>query len=331
MAEHFALVTGAGGEMGHLLIPMLRARGFHVIGLDLVELPATLREQCDETIEASILDVDVLAELFRRRPPGYVFHLAAVLSRKAEADPDLAHRVNVEGTYNLLKLCSRPDAGDPVRLVFPSSIAVYGLPDGSVKREAGALKETEWTVPGGVYGCNKLYCELLGAHLQRSKGAPDFRSIRLPGLISADTLPTGGTTDYAPQMIHSAAQHKPYEAFVEADTRLPFMTMPDAVDALIRLALAENARLTTRAYNIRGFSSTAAEIRAEVLKHYPDAEIGFEPDPLLQSLVDSWPADVDDSLARRDWGFSPTHGLSQALADYLVPAMKRRYAAAASS
>ena len=328
MAQSIALVTGAGGEMGHLLIPALRAQGIDVIALDLVKLPESIREQCVEITAASILDGAVLDDLFRRHAPAYVFHLAAVLSRKAEAEPDLAHRVNVDGTVNLFKLCHQPGAATAVRFLFPSSIAVYGLPNARVKTEAGAVKETEWTVPSGVYGCTKLYCELLGAHLRRSKGMPDFRSIRFPGLISAATLPAGGTTDYAPEMIHAAAQNRAYKCFVLRDTRLPFMTMPDAVDALIRLALADADQLTACAYNVRGFSSKAAEIRSEVLKHYPDAEIGFEPDPVRQALVDSWPGDVDDSLAQKDWGFCPKHGLSQAMADYLVPAMQKRYATA---
>jgi len=327
MAKRTAFVTGAGGEMGHLLIPQLRELDFDVVALDLVALPDAIRALCVETIEGSILDVAALEGVFQRHSPTHVFHLAAVLSRKAEADPDLAHRVNVDGTYNLFKLCDEPYAEEPVRFLFPSSIAVYGLPSAAVKKQAGALRETEWTVPDGVYGCAKLYCELFGARLQRSKGRPDFRSIRFPGLISADTLPTGGTTDYAPEMIHAAAQGKPYDCFVLRDTRLPFMTMPDGVDALIKLALADAHRLTRRTYNIRGFSSSAAELRSEVLKHFPAAEIAFEPDPSRQALVDSWPADVDDSAAPHDWGFSPKHGLAAAMADYLVPAMKRRYTA----
>lgn len=328
MSECIALVTGAGGEMGQLLIPALRAQGIDVVALDLVELPESIREQCVETTEASILDGDVLDDLFRRHAPAYVFHLAAVLSRKAEADPDLAHRVNVDGTYNLFKLCRQSGVETAVRFLFPSSIAVYGLPNAVVKKEAGAVKETEWTVPSGVYGCNKLYCELLGAHFRRSTGILDFRSIRFPGLISAATLPAGGTTDYAPEMIHAAAQNRAYKCFVLRDTRLPFMTMPDAVDALTQLARVEPDRLSTCVYNVRGFSSKAAEIRSEVLKHYPDADIMFEPDPARQALVDSWPGDIDDSLAQKDWGFCPKHGLSQAMADYLVPAMKTRYAMA---
>ena len=309
-------------EMGHLLIPELRALDFDVVALDLVDLPDSIKTQCNETVVGSVLDADALGEVFLEHTPTHVFHLAAVLSRKAELDPDLAHRVNVDGTYNLFKLCDQPYAAEPIRFLFPSSIAVYGLPSATVKKEAGALKETEWTVPDGVYGCAKLYCELFGAHLQRSKGRPDFRAIRFPGLISADTLPTGGTTDYAPEMIHAAAQGKPYGCFVLRDTRLPFMTMPDGVDALIKLALADPHGLSRRTYNIRGFSSSAAEIRSEVLKHFPDAQIGFEPDPARQALVDSWPADVDDSAAQKDWGFSPRHGKDRLLHSsvYTIPA-----------
>ncbi|NIM01623.1 MAG: NAD-dependent epimerase/dehydratase family protein [Acidobacteria bacterium] len=329
MSQPIALVTGAGGEMGHLLIPALREQGVGVIALDLVELDESIREQCVETVTASILETDVLADLIGRHTPTYVFHLAAVLSRKAEIEPDLAHRVNVDGTYELLKLCRRAPEQTPVRFMFPSSIAVYGLPNPTVKQEAGAVKETEWTVPSGVYGCNKLYCELLGAHLTRTPGMPDFRSIRFPGLISAETLPAGGTTDYAPEMIHAAAQGRSYKCFVLRDAKLPFMTMPDGIDALVRLALADPGRLSRRAYNVRGFASKASDIRSEVLKHYPEADIGFDPDPARQVLVDSWPEDVDDTLAQKDWGFSPKHGLSQALSDYLVPAMKKRYAAVA--
>lgn len=330
MRQPTALVTGASGEMGHMLIPALCERGFDVVAADLVALPPELRELCRDSIDATILDREAMRGLFRRHVPTHVFHLAAILSGKAERGPDLAHRVNVEGTYGLFKLSQeeRPRGEPPVTFMFPSSIAVYGLPDARTKQEHGAVKETEWTVPTGIYGCNKLYCELLGAYLtlgRRGHGpAIDFRSIRFPGLISAETLPSGGTTDYAPEMIHAAAEERPYSCFVREDSRLPFMTMNDAVDALLLLAEADAARLTRRVYNIRGFAASAGEIRDETLKHFSGAEIRFEPIPQKQAIVDSWPADVDDSLARRDWGLAPRYGLTEALADYLVPALRRR-------
>ena len=333
MARPVALVTGASGEMGRLLVPALTRDGFDVVTVDLAPIPPELASHCLDSIEASVLDNDTMAGVFEKHRPARVFHLAAILSTKAEADPDLAHRVNVEGTVGLFRLCREHAGDEPVRFLFPSSIAVYGLPDAETKKRQGAVKEIEWTVPSAMYGCNKLYCELLGSYLSHPRpgreGVPlDFRAIRFPGLISADTLPTGGTTDYAPEMIHAAAQDQSYSCFVSEDTRLPFMTMPDAVDALLLLANADVSRLSTRVYNICGFSSSAGEIRQEVLRHFPGARIDFDSVAARQAIVDSWPADVDDARARADWGLSPRHGLAEALGDYLVPALLRRYAKA---
>ena len=334
MSDPVALVTGAGGEMGHALLPALHGRGLRLVAVDLVALPPRLGSLCLETAEASILDSPQMQDLVERHRPAWIFHLAAVLSAKAERDPRLAHQVNVEGTLELFRSCEQEarEAGRSVRLVFPSSIAVYGLPDAEAKRRAGAVKEDEWVEPRGMYGCNKRYAELVGSYLTRraeQAGEPglDFRCIRFPGLISADTLPSGGTSDYASEMVHHAAQGLPYRCFVREDSRLPFMTMPDAVEALLRLAEAPARELSTRVYNIRAFSPSAGEIRDAALEHFPEATIHFEPVEARQALVDSWPADVDDSRARRDWGFAPQHDFRAALDEYLIPALRRRYAA----
>jgi threonine 3-dehydrogenase len=333
MSKPVALVTGASGEMGSLLVPTLAGRGFAVVAIDLDALPSRTEQHCIETIQDSILQYDVMRGLFQRYRPSHVFHLAAVLSSKAEKDPELAHKVNVEATLELFRICRRTSAGGPpIRFLFPSSIAVYGMPSAAAKEEVGAVREIEWTVPSAMYGCNKLYGELIGSYLSRASDgahpALDFRAIRFPGLISADTLPTGGTTDYAPEMIHAAAQNKPYSCFVSEESRLPFMTMPDGIDALMRLAEADVSQLSTRVYNIKGFSASAGEIRMEVLEHFPGADIGFQPVAARQSIVDSWPADVDDSKARTDWGLAPEHGLKGAFGDYLAPALRERYSAA---
>jgi threonine 3-dehydrogenase len=336
MSRPVVLVTGASGEMGHALLPALSERGFGVVALDLAELPRELAGLCREAITGSVLDRALLEELFRRYRPEAVFHLAAVLSTKAERDPELAHRVNVEATFELFRLCreAAARADRDVRFLFPSSIAVYGFPDEATKRRVGAVKETEWTTPTAIYGCNKLYCETVGAYWtgrDRREGRPglDFRAIRFPGLVSAETVPTGGTSDYGPEMIHAAALGKPYACFVREDTRLPFMTMPDAVEALLRLFEAPGGDLSTRSYNIRAFSPSAGEIRDLVLAHWPDARISFEPVAWRQTIVDSWPGDVDDTAARRDWGHNPIHGLEEALTGYLKPALLKRYAARA--
>jgi threonine 3-dehydrogenase len=334
MERRTALVTGANGEMGHLLLPALKDHGYDVVALDLQPIAPELAARCVATVVGSVVDAAAMAEVFRAHAPAAVFHLAALLSSKAERDPDLAQEVNVSATLNLFRLCREQarTLGRDVRFLFPSSIAVYGLPDAQAKVASGAVKEDEWNRPAGIYGCNKLYCEMIGSYFTaraRKDGTPglDFRAIRFPGLISADTLPSGGTSDYAPEMIHAAAQGKPYACFVAAETRMPFMTMPDAVDAILRLDGARADRLTTRVYNIGAFAPTADEIRAAVVAHFPDARIVFEPVPWRQAIVDTWPADVDDQRARRDWGHAPRHRLLEAMSSYLVPALVKRYSA----
>jgi threonine 3-dehydrogenase len=334
MEPRTALVTGSGGEMGHLLLPALKAAGYELVSVDLQPLAPELAASCKVSAVGSVVEPTLMADLFHDHRPEAVFHLAALLSSKAERDPDLAHEVNVTATLNLFRLCRERarESGRDVRFLFPSSIAVYGLPNAAVKAGAGALEEDEWNRPAGMYGCNKLYGEMVGSYFTaraRKDGTPglDFRAIRFPGLISAETLPSGGTSDYAPEMIHAAAQGHPYSCFVAADTRMPFMTMPDAVGAMMRLDAAPAERLTTRVYNIGAFSPSAAEIRDEVLAHFPDAQIVFEPVAWRQAIVDTWPADVDDAKARRDWGHAPAHRLTEAIADYLVPALQQRYRA----
>jgi nucleoside-diphosphate-sugar epimerase len=332
MEPRTALITGSSGEMGHLLVPALKNAGYELVSVDLQPLVPELAATCRFAAVGSVVEPTLMADLFHDHKPDAVFHLAALLSSKAERDPDLAHEVNVTATLNLFRLCRERarESGRDVRFVFPSSIAVYGLPDAKAKADAGAVKEDEWNRPAGMYGCNKLYGEMVGSYFtararkDRTPGL-DFRAIRFPGLISAETLPSGGTSDYAPEMIHAAAQGQPYSCFVSAETRMPFMTMPDAVDAILRLDAASADRLTTRIYNIGAFSPSAAEIRDAVRVHYPDAQVTFEPVAWRQAIVDTWPADVDDAKARADWGHAPRHRLREALADYLVPALSQRY------
>jgi nucleoside-diphosphate-sugar epimerase len=186
-----------------------------------------------------------------------------------------------------------------------------------------------------MYGCNKLYCEHLGRYYSRhyrqlaaDKGGGstvDFRSLRFPGLISAVTTPTGGTSDYAPEMLHHAAQGLPYNCFVRPDTRLPFMAMPDAVKALLLLEAAPNANLSQLVYNVTSFSPTAQDIHDIVKNAFPSAEIGFVPHLSRQNIVDSWPGEIDDSAARSDWGWNPDYDQARAFEEYLIPAIRQRY------
>jgi nucleoside-diphosphate-sugar epimerase len=208
------------------------------------------------------------------------------------------------------------------------------MPGLEAKARAGRVREHEWNGPTTMYGANKLYCEHLGRYYadhykqlaaETLSGKVDFRSVRFPGLISAVTVPSGGTSDYAPEMLHAAAQGKPYACFVRPDTRIPFMAMPDGVDALLGLARAPKSALTRSVYNVGAFNPSAEEIRIRVLRAFPDATISYAPDEKRQRIVDSWPADVNDDAARRDWGFAPRYDEARAFEEYLAPTIRRRY------
>jgi nucleoside-diphosphate-sugar epimerase len=326
--------------MGHGLIMRLAEEGtHHLIALDVRPVDESLARRCDASLVADILDHRVLERMQSEYEIHVIYHLAALLSTRAEFTPEAAHRVNVEGTINLLKLALEQSRwhGQPVTFMFPSSIAVYGLPNLTTKSNVGKVKEHEWNLPITMYGCNKLYCEHLGryyaSHYRQlaadmgAGGGNDFRSIRFPGLISAMTMPSGGTSDYAPEMLHAAAQNRSYSCFVREDVRIPFMAMPDAIHALLKLQAAPRADLTQAVYNIGSFSPSAGEFRQLVLHEFHNADITFKPDLKRQAIVDSWPADVDDNAARRDWGWMPQYDLERAFDEYLMPEIKKRYRA----
>ena len=339
MRKEVVLVTGANGEVGHGLISHLAGTGrAHVVAMDIAPLDERLKPLCDRFIQGDILDQMLLGRLVSEFAIHTIYHLASLLSTRAEFTPEAAHKVNVEGTLNLLRLAVEQSQwqGRSVMFLYPSSIAAYGLPSLSAKTQSARVGEDDWNQPTTMYGCNKLYCEHLGRYYTRhyrqlaadaEAARVDFRCLRFPGLISAETLPTGGTSDYGPEMLHHAAQGEPYACFVREDTRLPFMVMPDAVKALLQLAAAPREPLSRLVYNVTSFSVSAREIYTRVKHAFPDAVVTFEPDQKRQAIVDSWPADVNDQAARRDWGWAPDYGLDRAFDEYLVPAVVQRYAA----
>jgi nucleoside-diphosphate-sugar epimerase len=332
------LITGAGGEIGHGLIARLSQQGERaIVTLDISRLDAAIAGKVDREITGSILDRGLLERVLSEFRVELVFHLAALLSTRSEFTPMTAHQVNVEGTLNLLEFAQHEaeSHGRPVVFMYPSSIAAYGLTNRAVKEAAGKVKEDDWPHPTTMYGCNKLYCEQLGTYYARHykqlaaeslSGRVDFRCVRFPGLISALTVPSGGTSDYAPEMIHSAAKGERYGCFVRPDTRIPFMAMPDGIDALMTFAGAPRSRLSRTTYNVSAFNPSAGEVRDVVVRAFPSAEIAFEVDDKRQGILDTWPADVDDSAARRDWGFAPRYDLERAFEQYLVPTIRERYA-----
>ena len=339
MRRHVTLITGAGGEIGHGLIERLSADGDSpIITIDLKPLDPGIRELVEQEYMGSILETHLLERILSEYLVDKIYHLAAILSTRAEFTPVTGHQINVEGTLKLLDFAQAQGEshGRPVAFLYPSSIAAYGLPDLETKASAGAVREHEWNNPTTMYGCNKLYCEHLGRYYalyykqlaaETLSGKVDFRAIRFPGLISAVTVPSGGTSDYAPEMIHAAARGEAYACFVRPDTRIPFMVMPDAVDALVKLAQADAANLRKTVYNITAFNPSAAEVRELVLAGFPGAQITFMPDLKRQAIVDSWPADVDDNAARADWGLAPRYDLERGFSEFLIPRIRERYGA----
>ncbi|MCB9567124.1 MAG: NAD-dependent epimerase/dehydratase family protein [Myxococcales bacterium] len=303
------LVTGAGGQVGLDLIRMLLARGHEVHGSDVNPRPAGAPEVLPWH-HLDVTDPAEIAALFRELTPGAVFHLAALLSATGESRPQVAYAVNQTGTFNVLEACREHGVR---QLVFTSTIAVFGPGLASPVGDDVPLRPTT------MYGITKVAGELLGDYYFRRYGV-DFRAVRFPGLISA-TLPGGGTSDYAPLMYIEGLRAGRYEAFCRPDSRIPMMYMPDGIRALVELAAAPRERLSRSVYNIAAFSPTAQEIADSVMRALPGVSITFEPDPRRQAILDSWPDALDDSLARRDWGWRPEHDL-EGMTAALIPEVR---------
>ena len=331
------LITGSSGEIGHGLIERLAVSGKPIVTLDLNPLAPALGRLVRKEYAGSILDTQLLDRIAAECEVDCVFHLAALLSTRGEFAPAFAHKVNVEGTLNLLEFAQHEGEshGRRVTFFYPSSVAVYGLPSLAAKHDAGRVPEDAFNLPTTMYGANKLACEHLGRYYARhykqlSAGPPasriDFRGLRFPGLISAVTVPSGGTSDYAPELVHAAARGEEYACFVRPDTRIPFMAMPDAVDAILRLVEAPAAGLTRGVYNVGAFAPSAGEVEAAVRAAFPAARVTTAVDEKRQAILDTWPTDVDDSAARADWGHAPRYDFASACRDYLFPRIRDAYA-----
>lgn len=325
-------ITGASGEVGHGLVKSL-SNSSNIVTLDINPLPKELEKNCSKSYLGNLLDSNLLEKIIKKHNPSIIFHLAATLSTSAEKEPTKAHEVNVNGTLKLLEIIQKYSSfkKQTKKFIFPSSIAAYGLPNLKIKASHKKIKENEFLNPITMYGVNKLYCENLGIYfssyymlLANSFKGIDFRCLRFPGLISSETLPTGGTSDYAPEMLHAAAQAKKYTCFVRPDTTIPFMAMPDAVRSLLELSKAPKNKLNSRIYNVSGFSASAKEMEKIIKANFPKAKITYKVDKRRQKIVDSWPADVDDIKASKDWGWKPKYNFSGTFNKYLIPSITRR-------
>jgi threonine 3-dehydrogenase len=303
------LVTGAGGQVGLDLLQALRERGDDVHASDL----APPDEEHRRGVPWHRLDVtsrDAVDALVEKLRPEVIFHLAAILSAAGERDPLRTYAVNQDGTLHVLEAARRHGVR---QVIFTSTIAVFGPGLPPTVGDDVPLRPTT------MYGVTKVAGELLGEYYMRRHGL-DFRGVRFPGLLSA-VLPGGGTSDYAPLMYYESLRVGRYAAFCRPDSRIPLMYMPDALRALTTLQAAPREHLKRCIYNIAAFSPTAAEIADEVKRVVPGADITFEPDPVRQSILDSWPKVLDDANARRDWGWQPAWDLAR-MSDDLTPKLR---------
>ena len=323
--------------MGHGLIKGLaRNKNIDVLALDLEPLSKSMKAYVLDTINGDILDKKLLEILNTEYEFREIYHLAALLSTRAEFSPLTAHDVNVNGTINLLNLAIKQaqSQGRKVKFFFPSSIAVYGINSFKEKMKIGSISETEYLSPITMYGCNKLYCEQLGTYFSNNyqqlsanfkPGLLDFRSIRFPGLISAITTPAGGTSDFIPEMLHNAVRGNSYNSFVNKCTKIPFMTMPDGIEAILKLMDTPREHLTQSVYHISAFAPTTGEFKSKIESYFPNIKIGYKINEKRQSIVNSWPSDVDDSKAKNDWNWKPNYKFQNAMEDYLIPGLKEFY------
>jgi len=304
------LVTGACGQIGSELTMALRER----YGPENV-VAAGHKTQPSEKLRTSgpfvFIDVtrrETVEEVVRRYDIDTIYHLAAILSAVGEKKPQLAWRVNMDGLYNILEIAREYDL---VRVFWPSSIAVFGP---ETPRE-NTPQETVLR-PTTMYGVTKVAGELLCDYYFRRFGV-DVRGVRYPGVISSETLPGGGTTDYAVEMFYEAIKHKRYTCFVREDTVLPMIYMPDCIKAAIQLMEADLSRLKHHnGFNLAAMSFSAGELAAEIKKHIPEFVCEYKPD-FRQEIADSWPRTIDDSAAREEWGWEPSYDLAAMTADML--------------
>ncbi len=296
------LVTGSAGQIGSELVMALRERYGNenvVAGINRTQPGAELRDSGPlETVNCT--DVKAIDRVVKKYKIDTIYHLAALLSAVAEAKPNLAWDVNINGLYNVLEVAR----GNGCAVFTPSSIGAFGLgtplddtPQDTIQR------------PNTMYGVTKVSGELLCDYYHKRFGV-DTRGVRYPGIISNVTLPGGGTTDYAVEIYYEAIKHKRYTCYIKAGTYMDMMYMPDALKAAFDIMEADPSTLKHRnAFNVTAMSFDPEIIAAEIRKHVPEFEMDYDVDPVRQAIAESWPNNMDDSCAREEWGWEPEYDL----------------------
>jgi nucleoside-diphosphate-sugar epimerase len=295
------LVIGASGQIGSELVPALRKKygNDNVIATGRkTPLPDIIKET-GPVIYLDAIDKERLAQALFEYDINVIFHMASILSATGEKVPQTAWDINVNGLINVL------EAGRTYgieRIIWPSSIAAFGP---TTPRDN--TPNTTILQPTTMYGITKVTGELLIEYYYKRYGL-DGRSMRLPGIISSETLPGGGTTDYAVEIFYEAIKHKKYTCFLREDTVLPMMYQPDCLKCMIDLLEVDNSKLGRRVYNITGMSFSAGELASKIKKYIPEFKVEYKPD-FRQDIADSWPKTIDDSFARKEWGWNPEYNL----------------------
>ena len=306
------LIIGANGQIGSELVGALAA----IHGADNViasDISANNVYQAARYTQLDVLDRARLAELVASESITQVYQLAALLSATGEQAPLKAWTLNMDGLLNILEVArERGEAGTPLRVFWPSSIAAFGP-------NTPAQNTPQFTVmdPTTIYGISKLAGERLCEYYFTKYGV-DVRSIRYPGIISFKSPPGGGTTDYAIAIFHAALRAERYSCFLGPETTLPMIYMPDAIRATIELMDAPSDKVAIRsAYNVAGLSFNPRELAAAITLALPDFKIAYAPDS-RQAIADTWPRSLDDAQATSDWGWKASIGLEQLVTDMLA-------------
>ena len=307
MVKEKILVIGASGQIGVELTLALRKMygNANVVASDLRE-ENDLLKGTGPYVSMDVMNKEMLHVQVIRQGITQIYLLAAILSATGEKNPNLAWSLNMQSLLNVLDIAREENLH---KVYWPSSIAVFGPT--SPKQNCPQQTVIE---PVTVYGISKFAGEFWCNYYNRRYGV-DVRSLRYPGLISYKSAPGGGTTDYAIEIFHEALEEKKYECFLREDTYLPMMYMPDAIRATIELMEADASKISIRtSYNISGMSFSPKEIAAEIKKHIPEFSISYKPD-YRQAIADSWPQSIDDTVARKDWGWKEEFDLERMTKD----------------
>jgi len=313
------MVAGAVGQIGSELTLALRARygSDNVVACGRKTQPSKELRESGPFEWADVTDPEKMKAVCARHGIDTIINMAAILSAVGETNPQMAWHVNVTGLINTLELARELEL---TQVLCPSSIAVFGAgcPRVNTPQET-VLKPTT------MYGVTKVTGELLCDYYVRRYNV-DARGLRYPGIISAETLPGGGTTDYAVEIFYKAVEERRYTCFLKEHTRLPMMYMPDCIKATIDLMEADFAQLKHHGdFNISAMSFSAGELAAAIRRRIPEFTVDYAPD-FRQGIADSWPESIDDSAAREEWGWRPEYDL-EAMVDDMLEKLTRRHAA----